>query len=228
MPFSRLHNALQSFMPLISTHSFNQGLLKGNLPFSVFNQFLMQDKYYLSHYAKALTNIAHRLHHQHQHDAKAFHTFANSIKKTEINMHHRYLNTHQSTRFFKPIATNINPAINAYIQHLHESTQTKPIPVAIAAMLPCFVIYRELGAIMPNNPEHRFYDWIKTYSSSGFLDNTEKMIAVFNAHDQVDLRDQALESFTASVQHEIKFWDSVIEVGELRGEKHAANTLRHH
>lgn len=217
MPFSRLHNALQSFMPRILAHPFNKALFDGTLSSSVFNHFLIQDQHYLKHYAYALTNIAHRLHKKH---ATQFHHIATSIKKTELNMHRHYLHIHQPNYFFKPVTS---PIINAYIQHLHETTQTKPIPVAIAALLPCCVIYRELGVNMPRDPEHRFYNWIKTYSSSSFVENTEKMIRVFNAHCEANQSDEALGSFTASVQYEINFWDSVYKVGGLRGEKHAAN-----
>ena len=211
MPFSHLHHTLQSFMPLISKHPFNKALFNGSLPSSVFNNFLIQDHYYLKHYSNALTTIARRLHQNHENHANQFHHIASSIKKTELNMHRRYLHRPQTTQFFKPAKININPAINTYLQHLHETTQTKPIPVAIAAVLPCFVIYCELGMSMPTHAEHRFYDWIKTYSSPSFLNNAEKMIRIFNEHSTGDNQDQALESFITSVQCEIHFWDSCIK-----------------
>lgn len=211
MPFSHLQNALQLWMPRVLNHPFNQKLANGSLPVSVFNAFLKQDKLYLQAYANTLSTIAHRLQNSHPIHASAFDALSQDARNTENHLHQKYLKKTHPSYFFKSPPPSKSSAINTYIQHLHETTQTKPIPIAIAAVLPCFLIYRELGTNMPLDPKHRFYDWIKTYSSSGFLENTEKMITVFNAHHQVNLQNEILENFIKSIQHEINFWDSIIK-----------------
>lgn len=211
MPFSSLHHALETYLPIIIKHPFNQALLHGHLPPSVFNLFIQQDKHYLTQYALALSTIAYRLEPTHQKHAMQFHQFANAIKQSEITMHRHYLISQTHTRFFKPKPTHANSALTAYIHHLHACTQMQPIAVAIAAVLPCFVIYRELGVNMPRHAEHPYYTWIKTYSSPRFLKNTDSMMMVFKAHNHPDLNEEAVKSFTTSIAHELNFWDSVIK-----------------
>lgn len=212
MSFSTLYRALQPYLPHITQHPFNKALLNGSLPSSTFNRFIQQDKYYLTHYKDALTTIAHRLSPTHDNDALKFHAFANAIKNTELRMHRHYLIEGQHTRLFNTPFIEPSTAIASYIQHLSETATSQPIPVAIASVLPCYVIYRELGLNMPYHPEHRYHRWIATYSSPSFLSMTNDMIAIFNAHSHaLDHHDQnaATMSFIQSVQHELHFWDSV-------------------
>src|SRR5690348_5159813 len=140
MPFSALQKPLAAWMPLILNHPFNKQLADGSLPFYIFNDFLRADKNYLKGYTRALNTIATRLQINHPAHAEAFYHIANEARDTETHLHQKYLKRIHPACFFTPASSITHSSINTYIQHLHETTQTKPISVAIAAVLPCSVI----------------------------------------------------------------------------------------
>lgn len=208
MLFSDLEKILQQWMPRILNHPFNQGLADGSLSQSLFNAFIEKDKVYLISYANALTTIANRLKESHPLHADKFHEFSKFVIETELDSYREYL-TSSHPCFFKTAPLTQSEAMEAYIQHLQHATTRQSIPVAIAAVLPCVVVYRELGRCIPITPEHRFYRWIETYSEAQFLKMTEWMTGIFNVHSQVSQHDHIETSFVISLQHEINFWDSV-------------------
>jgi thiaminase/transcriptional activator TenA len=208
MLFSDLEKILQQWMPRILNHPFNQGLADGSLSRSLFNAFIEKDKIYLISYANALTTIANRLKQNHPFHADKFHEFSKFVRETELDSYREY-STSSHPRLFKTAPLTQSEAMEAYIHYLHETTTRQSISIAIAAVLPCVVIFRELGRCIPITPEHRFYRWIETYSEAQFLKMTEWMTDIFNEHSQVVQHDHIETSFITSIQHEINFLDSV-------------------
>lgn len=210
MRFSDLQRALQPFMPAILEHPFNHALRTGALPRPAFNRFLCDDKHYLNHFSRALTHIATRLTSTAPSDAEHFYRFAHRIKASEMNLHRKHLKQDHTPTLFKPHNSIQNQAVLGYIQHLHQSTRSQPLPAAMAALLPCYYLYAELGKTMPHDANHPYHGWISTYTSPQFTEVGNTIITLFEKHAD-DGHDALIKtSFLTSVQHEIHFWDSCV------------------
>ncbi len=109
----------------------------------------------------------------------------------------------------------------AYSQYLIATAATAPLEEAIAAVLPCFWIYREAGQSIAvhateNNPYMR---WIDTYSSQEFSDGTELAISILDkvanqCHKSSLVRMQ--NAFEYSTIFEWHFWNDAYNMKLFR------------
>ena len=106
-----------------------------------------------------------------------------------------------------------SPTCEHYTHYLLALAHNAPYEVSVAALLPCFWIYREvgthlLGIARPDNP---YQAWIDTYADEAFAEGVRKVIAI---SDQVAagatpaVRAQMLKAFVRASQLEWMFWDS--------------------
>ncbi|MCW6507124.1 TenA family protein [Lichenifustis flavocetrariae] len=189
---------------------FNRELMAGTLRQGVFQHYMIQDAHYLIVFAQALAVAA----------AKAdtpslilqLSESAATAVAVERDLHDRYfrqfgLNAEQVTQ------TEMSPTCHHYCAFLLATAFREPLPVLLAALLPCFWIYREVGrhifgSAAPDNP---YRAWIDTYASPEFATAVDRMIEATDllaAPASAAIRESMDRVFTRAVQFEWMFWDS--------------------
>ncbi len=159
----------------IIRHPFNDELAQGTLSYERFIFYMKQDAHYLVGFSRALALIAGRAD-----SSKIIHQFLNfalGALVAERELHAKFLPPNFTGDNIEP-----SPACMAYIQYLIATAATAPLEEAMAAVLPCFWIYREVGRNIAayakeSNPYMR---WIDTYSSQEFSDGTDQAISILD------------------------------------------------
>jgi thiaminase/transcriptional activator TenA len=132
---ARLREAIQQL-------PFNRELAAGTLAPQRFRRYILQDALYLGQFSRALSIAAAKAP-----DAVTVEVFARSAEAAvavERLLHERYL----AEFGIDPAAlssTEWSPDCLAYTSFLLATAHQEPWPVLIAALLPCFSIYWEVG-----------------------------------------------------------------------------------
>ena len=188
----------------IQQHPFNQALQNGSLSEAVFNYYIEQDSYYLQEYARAHALIASRIATPF---AEMFIQLAQSIVATEHDSVHQYFKSQVS---YQPTG-QYSLATIAYTQYLLSTCALEPVAVAVAAILPCYWVYQEVGQHIAQhavtaNPYQR---WIDTYASEDFANTTQQVINIFDTladQSTPEIRQAMLHAFYQSTCLEWQFW----------------------
>ncbi len=186
---------------------FIKELADGSLPREKFLFYIAQDDIYLQAYARTLAMIAARA--TEPAEVAAFTKFAQIALVSEQMMHEE---------FFKdtPLAdrADIEPACHHYTSYLLSTAATEPVEVAMAAVLPCFWIYREVGAHIyksataEGNP---YQAWIDTYVGEEFDALVDEAIALCNAAAarSTELqREKMTAAYAFAARLEYDFWNA--------------------
>jgi thiaminase/transcriptional activator TenA len=113
--------------------------------------------------------------------------------------------------------TPLSPACHHYVCYLLATAYAEPYEVLLAALLPCFWIYAEVGRDIharaaAANP---YRAWIDTYAGEEFHAAVRAMIAATDdAAKEVNspLRARMHAAFTRAAQLEWVFWDSAFRL----------------
>jgi len=189
---------------------FNKELMDGTLSQSRFKHYMIQDAHYLEGFARALSFASAK-----GHVADHIAHFAGAAQ-TAIIVERRlhadfFVNFCVSKDEFA--ATESTPICEHYVSYLIRVAALEPFEVLLAALLPCFWIYREVGRKIheqasPNNP---YQAWIDTYAGEEFEKAVDSIIYIV---DQVaiDVSPRTLQAmhhaFVRATQLEWMFWDS--------------------
>ena len=202
----QLWTRIEPFYDAILELPFIQELTNGSLPNEVFLFYLKQDTLYLADFSRALSLAGIRS------DSSRrmfdFFTFANEAVVVERQLHKNYYEQHGVK-----MDASKSPACFSYTNFLLSTAATKDNAVNIAALLPCFWIYREVGMeIYQQAPEDNPYgEWIDTYAGEAFNESVNRAIAITDEVAQFEpdhKRKQMEEAFVRSIQLEWMFWDS--------------------
>jgi thiaminase/transcriptional activator TenA len=199
----------------IENHPFNTELANGTLCRDRFHFYMEQDALYLVAFSKALALIAGRS--QCVKTTKTFLEFALGALVAERELHTKFLN--RDLQF--PLKIEKAPACFAYTHYLLSITSKASIEEAIAAVIPCFWIYRDVGQsiVLKSGSNNPYGMWIETYASKEFSDATDLVIEILNdiavksPPGQLALMTKA---FKTSVMHEWHFWDDAYRLGTIK------------
>jgi thiaminase/transcriptional activator TenA len=211
MSFSR--DAWQRNLPLyeaILELPFNRELAAGTLARERFTFYMLQDAHYLTWFARALAVTAARAT-----DIEAMIQFAGSAKAAVV------VERELHEGFFRDFgiapaaaaATPPSPTCAHYTHYLLALAHNAPYEVSVAALLPCFWIYWEVGTHLFNiaRPDNPYQPWIDTYADDAFAAGVRKVIAISDrvgAGAAPPVRAQMLNAFVRASQLEWMFWDS--------------------
>lgn len=189
---------------------FNQALADGSLPRDVFQQYMVQDAHYLVAFGRALAVAAAKAD-----DADGVVQFAAAAQEAvhaERELHQRFMQDFAVTpaQFAQ---TPLSPTCHHYCHFLQSTAWSRPYPVALAALLPCFGIYAQVGVALqarcvPGNP---YQSWIDTYGGEAFHAHVR---AVRDTVDAVAAQADATTvaamhaAYTDAARLEWMFWDS--------------------
>ena len=193
----------------IQTMPFNAELTDGTLPPETFQGYIIQDAHYLEGFARALALAAARAP-----DADSIAQLAGSAAgaiAVERQLHSDYMvQFGVSGATFS--ATPKSQACDHYVSFLLKSCALDPFPVAVAALLPCFWVYREVGKMIHDHAakDHPYRDWIDTYAGEVFSTSVDRRLELTNhlaEKADADTRSQMQATFARSTWHEWHFWD---------------------
>ena len=196
---------LETELQRIYQQPFIQELASGNLDRDKFIFYLQQDWMYLNDFAQALAGTA--ILSFSPKDAAQLIKFAYEANVCEQMLHHSFFKLYQV-----PEQNALSPACFHYTNFLRATVARGDYAKSLAALLPCFWVYREVGQYIftlspSSNP---YYEWIKTYASEEFSDSVNKMIEICDSamlakeHDAIE---QLVSIFTLSTRLEWSFWD---------------------
>ena len=189
-------------------HPFVKGIADGTLPLDRFRFYVMQDAYYLTHFAKVQAIGAVKAP-----DLATTRSFAHHAEQTcaaEMALHESFMELLEVTKedwdAFEP-----SPSAYAYVSHMYRSSEGNLADV-LAAILPCYWLYYEIGENLKNaEPEHPIYKrWIETYGSEWFGELVEEQISRMDnlAEGLPEQRRKELkERFRRSSYYEWNFWE---------------------
>ncbi|MFC3198003.1 thiaminase II [Parapedobacter deserti] len=182
-------------------------LQEGTLPIVKFRFYMAQDWGYLEHFGRALAVIGARA--AGIDDALAFMRFGEGAIVVENALHESYFRDFGVTE-----RGVLEPACHHYVHYLKSTAALEPVEVAMAAVLPCFWIYKEVGDHIytnqksGNNPYQR---WIDTYAGEDFAVSVRQAIQICDSVAEAttgSMRERMTEAFITASRLEYHFWDS--------------------
>lgn len=187
----------------ILAHPFVTGLRDATLPPEVFVRYLVDDAHYLERYARVLATLAARAP-----DTDGVALLARSAAgavEAERALHTGEL----AERGVALAGTEPSLTCRAYTGFLAESAASASFAVGLAAVLPCFRVYAEVGrAIHAGRAPgaHPYAAWIDTYADPAF---DAAVTAVETYLDSVapEPHRPVLEAYATATRFEWMFWD---------------------
>jgi thiaminase/transcriptional activator TenA len=207
MPFTQhLWQVSAAIYDAIVALPFNVELAAGTLDPDTFRFYIVQDSLYLVDFARALAITGARSETPQQ--VLDFLRFAEGAIVVERSLHEHYF-----AEFGVQQAGTQSPACAFYTNYLLASAAHRSYEEAVAALLPCFWIYREVGHAIhrqaaPDNPYRR---WIDTYAGEEFSASVDRAIAATetaSAMASESARERMIDAFVTSSRLEWMFWDS--------------------
>ncbi len=188
---------------------FIQELKDGTLPLEKFQFYMQQDARYLEHFGRVLAYIGSKSNVNDQ--AIQFFDFGKNALIVEKALHETYF------KQFKVIDAHedsaMQPICHHYVHYLKSTAAFDPLEVAIAAVLPCFWIYKEVGdyILAGAKSNNRYQAWIDTYSGEDFAEGVKKAIGYADKmadNTTEEIRVRMWQAFEKATQLEYQFWDA--------------------
>ena len=182
-------------------------LMAGTLPQRCFTFYIQQDELYLKDYGKALNAIVELLPKQSHKELFTF--FAEEAVLSEQQLHESFIKKLQ----IEP-QTQKSKACLSYTNFLNECTLRGDLEVSLAAILPCFWVYNEVGKYVVANQNKKgnnpYQAWIDTYSCDEFDNEVRQCIDVCDeyASTSPEKHDAMTEAYAIGTLAEFNFWDS--------------------
>ena len=204
--------AWQQTAPLrgaIHAMPFNAELAAGTLSQARFQGYIIQDALYLGEYSRVLALAAAR-----GPDSATLRSFAESALEAvavEQILHERYL-TDFGIDPSDLARAEPSPDCLGYTSFLLATAYHEPWEVLVAALLPCFWLYWDVGNAIARvaAPDNPYRAWIDTYADEGFGNAVKAVIGITDtAADGASaiVRQRMAKAFERCCQYEWLFWD---------------------
>lgn len=186
-------------------------LSDGSLPVEQFRFYMAQDSLYLEHFGRSLAIVGARA--TEIGDVLTYTRFAEQAIVVENALHESFFQDFGLTD--KGI---MQPACHHYVHFLRSMATIEPVEVGMAATLPCFWIYKEIGDYIyrrQNNQNNPYQRWIATYGGQEFAKGVRNAIEICNkaaAGTTEQIRNRMTEAFVASAHLEYEFWQAAYEI----------------
>ncbi len=193
----------------ILAHPFLVGLTEGTLDRARFEFYVVQDALYLREFARALSVIAAKA--PREEWIVLFNEHAAGALRVERALHESFF---RDLGLSEDIvrATPLAPTNLAYTSYLLAVAYARPFPEALAAVLPCYWIYWEVGKALETrgSSDPLYARWIQTYASEEFagivravLELTDHVASMLSTEEHEAMR----HHFLTTSRYEWMFWD---------------------
>ncbi|HVZ10691.1 thiaminase II [Rhodopila sp.] len=191
---------------------FNRDLAAGTLRTDRFQFYIRQDAAYLDQYARILTLAGAR-----GPDGAILRLFAESALEAvavEQALHGSYF---KQFGIDPSAPTDPSPDCLGYTSFLLATAYHDPWEVLLAALLPCFWLYWDVGTTIARDaaPDNPYRAWIDTYADPGFGEAVKAVIAATDTAAQSaseTVRGRMTTAFIRSCQYEWLFWDGAYQL----------------
>jgi len=188
---------------------FNIELAAGTLSRDRFQGYIVQDALYLDQYSRVLALAGARG--PDVATLRAFGAYAIEAVAVEQALHERYM-AEFGLDPARIAAAEPSPDCLGYTSFLLATAYHEPWEVLIAALLPCFWIYWDVGSRVARHAaaDNPYRAWIDTYADEGFGEAVRSVIAVTDraaAATTPATRSRMMTAFLRSTQFEFMFWD---------------------
>lgn len=193
---------------------FIRGLADGTLAREPFRFYLAQDALYLHEYARVLATASTLAP---DGASRAFWArSANGAIEGELELHRSRLGAH-------PVPDPASATV-AYLDHLLAAAARGDYGVLIAALLPCFQLYADLGERLAAgdfgaaavDPAHPYASWLATYGDPAFAEANRRAIdLVTDAASRAtpEARERMRRAYRVSSEHELAFFAAPLAAG---------------
>lgn len=182
--------------------AFVRGLASGDLDRDAFDWYLGQDLLYLREYARVLARAAALAPTV---DEQRFWAAASvSCLEEEAALHQ----THVDPTGLESAASTLD-----YTDHLHAASTVGSYAVLVAAILPCFVLYTDIGARWRGTfaADHPYADWLTAYGDEAFAASSAQASSIVDAAARAasDTRRSAMAAaYDRSMALELAFFEA--------------------
>ena len=204
-----LWGAIDTIYAAILRHPFLTGLTDGSLARESFRFYAVQDALYLREFARGLSLAGARA--PRDEWIIMFDEHAAEALRVERALHEGFFREFGLAPA-DVAATPLAPTNLAYTSYLLSVAYGRPFHEAVAALLPCYWIYWEVGKTLERagSPDALYARWIGTYASEAFGDAVRGALA---ATDAVAAsvgpaeREAMRRHFVTTSRYEWMFWE---------------------
>jgi thiaminase/transcriptional activator TenA len=191
-------------------HPFLAGLTDGGLDPGAFAHYVVQDAHYLRDFARSLAVLAGKAP---THAASGmFARHAAGTVDVELALHESLV----PQLGLDPGAVNatpVAPTTRAYTSYLLAVAHGGSFAEGLAAVLPCYWIYAEVGAelVRRGSPDARYQRWIDTYAGDEYHSVVDDVLALADeVGPTLGPADEARARahFATTARYEWMFWDA--------------------
>jgi thiaminase/transcriptional activator TenA len=194
----------------ILDHPFIKGLTSGELSVDSFVQFISQDAHYLQDYVRSLLTLAAKSPDFEVTKMLATHAAAGAAAETGL---HAELMAALGRDPADLLAFDVRPTTRAYTTFLVATVHSGGFADGLAAVLPCFWIYAEVGKRLKQagSPSPVYQRWIDSYGSDDYLHEVQLAL---DLTDRIGLdlgpvaEAAARRHFRTAARYEWMFWDA--------------------
>ena len=206
---TELWASIDAIYAAILKHPFVAGLTAGSLPRESFRFYTVQDALYLRDFARSLSIAAARA--PRDEWIIMFNEHAAGALKVERALHESFFADWGLTPE-DVLTTPLAPTNAAYTSYLLSVAYGRPFHEAVAALLPCYWIYWEVGKELERrgSQDPLYARWIGTYASEEFgsvvravLDVTDTLARSLSGAEREAMR----RHFVTTSRYEWMFWD---------------------
>lgn len=205
----RLWSEIASLFDAILAHPFMIGLTSGQLERDRFLFYIVQDALYLREFARALSVAAAKA--TREDSIIMLNDHAATALRVERALHEGFFQEMGLTQ--EAVAsTPMAPTNLAYTSYLLAVAYSRPFPEVMAALLPCYWIYWEVGKALAErgSPDPLYQRWIETYGAEEFgaivqavLDLTDELAETASP----ETHDAMRRHFITTARYEWMFWE---------------------
>ena len=205
----QLRSRSGSIWRAIDNHPFLRELHAGTLPMDRFTYFILQDYVYLLDFAQVLCYGGAK-----SPDLETLELFcrhALGAVEVERSFHASFGRSLGFTRE-RLDSVSKSPVTQAYIDHLQAVARGGSLAELVAAVLPCYWIYGEVGRRLYRNRPAKpkiYREWIETYASEQFWRPVREQIDLVNRLAGAAGREEKtrmMQNFILSSRYEFSFW----------------------
>lgn len=190
-------------------HAYLRGLADGSLPKASFQFYLVEDAKYLRAFSESLRVLAGKA--PRPEWATTLRKHATEAVEAESQLHKSLLASYGVQKADGPMA----PTNYAYSNHLRRTVLEGSFAEGLAALLPCYWIYFEVGRelVKRGSKDKDYQRWINQYASEDYGATVRQVLDMMNAEAArltPAQKHRAIELFSLSARYEFLFWDMAL------------------
>ncbi|MBT2513568.1 bifunctional hydroxymethylpyrimidine kinase/phosphomethylpyrimidine kinase [Arthrobacter sp. ISL-30] len=188
---------------------FIQDLQTGELSEKHFAYYLAQDALYLNGYSRVLARAGAMAPSE---EEQLFWARGSQVcLEVESELHRSWLSNRTAD-------VSLGPVTKSYVDHLLAASASGSYAVLVAAILPCYWLYAEVGQSLhaayvaaDESSDHPYEAWLKTYADEEFAQATRQAVRLTDAaamNASPAERTSMVEAFRQSCRYEVEFFDA--------------------